>query len=453
MQQIVEFQRDFFNAQATKSIDFRIKKLKQFETMLKQNEQLLFDAIYKDFKKSEFDTFMTELSLVYHDIAKARKKLRQWASHKTVRTNLVNFPAKSYIKPEPLGVCLVIGAWNYPYVLSFGPVVGAMAAGCTIVLNPSELPKNTSAIMAKIVSETFDNNYFAVIEGGVEETTELLRQKFDKIFFTGSTAVGKIVYKAAAENLTPVTLELGGKSPVFVTADCDLKMSVQRIIWGKFLNAGQTCLAPDYILVEKAIEQRFLEQCVKELKKREYSVDNGNYVQIIDDRNFKRLTGMFDKDKTYHGGSSNEANRTISPTILSDVKFSDPIMQEEIFGPILPVLSYEDVDDAIAKVKKLPRPLSCYVFTGSSKVKKKVIDQISFGGGCVNETVMQITNSNLPFGGVGRSGMGAYHGEAGFKAFSHFKSMIDKPTWFELNLKYYPYSKSKLWWIQKFFNF
>ena len=449
MENIIKKQRIYFNGNATKSVDFRIKQLQKFLQILKSNEKLLYEAIYADFKKSEFDTYTSELALVYHEIKLAIKKVKKWAKIKKVRTNLLNFPAKSYLYPEPLGVSLIIGAWNYPYQLSLSPVVAAMAAGCTIVLKPSELPANTSAAMAKIINENFDNEYFTVVEGGIEGTTELLKQKFDKIFFTGSVPVGKIVYQAAAKHLTPVTLELGGKSPAIVTENCNLNMTVKRLVWSKFLNAGQTCIAPDYVLVHQSIEQKFLEKVKKEIEKEQFSVENGNYIQIVNKRNTERLISLIDPVKVYHGGKYDIEARTIDPTVLSDVKFTDKVMEDEIFGPILPVIAYETLDNAIAEIKKRPKPLSCYPFTTNKKELNKVLSEVSFGGGCVNDAVMHITNGSLPFGGVGNSGIGNYHHEAGFKAFSHYKSILNKANWIETNLKYFPHTAKKLKLIKK----
>ncbi|MEM0517276.1 aldehyde dehydrogenase [Aequorivita flava] len=444
MKEIVEKQRKFYNSHATKHIRFRKAQLKTLQNALQENETLLHDAIYKDFKKSEFDNYSTEISLLYKDIKEARKNLFQWARRKHVFTSILNFPASSYIVPEPLGVCLVIGAWNYPYQLSFAPVIAAIAAGNTVVLKPSELPTHTAAAMAKIVKENFDPAFFTVVEGGVEETQELLKQKFDKIFFTGSTKVGKIVYKAAAENLTPVTLELGGKSPAIVTESCNLKISVKRLVWGKFLNAGQTCIAPDYVLVHKSIEKKFLEQTKQEIISQHFAFENDNYLQIINNVNFDRLTKLIDSEKIYFGGKSNSETRYFQPTVMQNVTLDDAVMQEEIFGPILPVISYSTIEEAISIVNSLPKPLSCYVFTKRDSIKRKVLKEISFGGGAINDTVMHITNSNLPFGGVGHSGIGNYHGEAGFKAFTHYKSVMDKPTWLDPSIRYYPHTPFRL---------
>jgi len=453
MNQLITQQRNYFNTHETKGLKFRLAQLSKLDTLLKSNEKLMFEAIYKDFKKSKFDTFVSELALLYHDIKDAKRNLRKWARVKRVGTNMLNFPAKSYIIPEPLGVCLVIGAWNYPYQLTLAPVIAAMAAGNTVIIKPSELAANTSTVMAKLINDNFNPNYLKVVEGGIPETTELLNQKFDKIFFTGSMQVGKIVYQAAAKNLTPVTLELGGKSPAFITEDCNLKMTVKRLVWAKFLNAGQTCIAPDYVLVQKSIEEKFLELLKSEIEKEQFSIANGNYTQIINDRNVKRLSGMISKEKVCYGGLVNTSERTIQPTILQDITFEDNVMQEEIFGPILPVISYKNLDDAIQQVNDHPKPLACYVFTNNKAQKNKILKEISFGGGAVNDGVMHIANSKLPFGGVGNSGMGSYHGEAGFKAFTHYKSILEKSNLIELSLKYYPHTDGKLKWIKRFLKF
>lgn len=447
--QLVANQRSFFRSEATKSIDFRVEQLKKLKSVLQKNEAFLMEAIHLDFQKSEFDTYTNELGLVYSDINEAIKKIKRWSKTKRVCTNLMNFPAKSYIIPEPLGVSLVIGAWNYPYQLAFAPVVAAITAGCTVILKPSELPSNTSRAMAKIVNENFNENYFTVVEGGIPETTSILEQKFDKIFFTGSSKVGKIVYQAAAKHLTPVTLELGGKSPAFVTESCHIKMTAKRLVWAKFLNAGQTCIAPDYFFVHRSIKKEFIAAVIAEIQRSAFSLENGNYVQIVNEQNVNRLVQMIDPSKVIFGGKYDVTKRLIEPTIIDNVSFDDAIMQEEIFGPLLPIIEYEDISQAINYVKQGEKPLSCYVFTSNSAIKNRILKEISFGGGGVNEAIMHITTSNLPFGGVGASGMGSYHGEAGFKAFSHFKSIMDKPTWMELNLKYSPRTAGKLNLIKK----
>ncbi len=453
MKQLVAQQKSFFNSHATKNISFRIKQLDMLQAVLKGNEAILNEAIYKDFKKSKFDTYVSELALLYNDIKEAKRNIKKWSKRKRVSTNILNFPASSYIIPEPLGVCLVIGAWNYPYQLSFAPIVAALAAGNTVILKPSELPSKTSEVMAKLINDNFDPNVFKVVEGGVAETTELLKQNFDKIFFTGSTKVGKIVYKAAAENLIPVTLEMGGKSPAFVTEDSNLKMTVKRMVWAKFLNAGQTCIAPDYVMVHEAVKEKFLELAKAEIEEQKFQFDNDNYVQIINDDNFDRLEKMIQPDQIYYGGNRDKQERYIQPTILQNVSFTDTVMQEEIFGPILPVITYTDLEKAISEVRKFPKPLSCYVFTKDKNAKQKILRDISFGGGAINDAVMHISNPKLPFGGVGQSGIGNYHGKAGFDCFTHYKSILDKPTWLELPIKYYPHTQRKLKWIKRMMKF
>jgi len=450
-QTLINEQKSFFNTNATKETRYRINQLKKLRNVLKTHENELNEAIYADFKKSTFDTYTTEIAILYLEIDEAISRVLKWSKRKRVRTNLINFPAKSYSYPEPLGTTLIIGAWNYPIQLSIGPVIASLAAGNTVVLKPSEIPSKTSQILAEIINSNFKDYYFHVVEGGVEETTQLLEQKWDKIFFTGSTQVGRIIYQAAAKHLTPVTLELGGKSPVFVTKNCNLEVTVNRIVWGKFLNAGQTCIAPDYILVEAGIKDAFLTALKKRIEKMEYAFENDNYVQIINSKNVDRLKKLVDSDKIFYQGEWNEDNRYFPPVILNDVTFQDPVMEEEIFGPILPVLEYENLTEAIRAVKKLPKPLSCYVFTKSKSVKTRIIDELSFGGGAVNDTVMHIANNRLPFGGVGASGIGSYHGKAGFDTFTHFKSILNKGTWFDPSLKYPPYTSTKLKIIRKVF--
>ncbi len=451
IEQTISNQRDFFNTNATKDTSFRIEQLKRVKALLKSNEPLLFKAIYDDFGKSEFDTYVSELSMIYHEINLAIKYVKKWSRKTKVATNLVNFPAKSYIMPEPLGTVLVIGAWNYPYQLSIVPAITALAAGNTVVLKPSELPSRTSQTMASLINTNFDSAYFHVVEGGVAETTALLEHRFDNIFFTGSIPVGRLVYQAAAKHLTPVTLELGGKSPAFVFADCDIKMTAKRLAWAKFFNAGQTCVAPDYILVEKSAEEKLIKALSEELEKyptsKEYFADH--YTRVINTKNFDRLSGLMDANKICYGGNTNRDARFISPTLLRDVSFSDKIMEDEIFGPLLPIIPFTNLDATIQEVKARPKPLSCYIYSSNKKTVKKLLHEISFGGGAINDSLMHLSNSNLPFGGVGHSGIGSYHGKAGFDTFSHYKSILHKPFWFESNFKYPPYTKWKMGWIKR----
>ena len=441
---ILQQQKTFFNTHATKDLDFRKAQLQKLKKVVKSNEKLLYDAIYQDFGKSEFETFGTEISFVYKDIDYYLKNLKSFAKPKSVLTNIVNQMGSSKIVFEPLGNCLVIGAWNYPYQLTLTPVIAAIAAGNTCMIKPSELPENTMKAMAKLINENFDPQFLYVVEGGVEETTAILKLRFDKIFFTGSPRVGKIVYKAAAEHLTPVTLELGGKSPAFVTEKADLQIAARRIVWGKFINAGQTCVAPDYLYVAENIKAKFLKVLIEEIKKRNYTDNVDHYCKIINERNFDRLEKMIDREKVVFGGETNREKRYISPTVLDNVTWDDAVMQEEIFGPILPILTYKNLETAMQTVVEGEKPLSAYLFSNDAKEQELFTEKLSFGGGCINDTLMHLSNDRLPFGGVGNSGIGHYHGKFGFEAFSHQKAILKKSNYLEPELKYPPYSDAKL---------
>jgi aldehyde dehydrogenase (NAD+) len=444
MKQLVSLQRNYFNSNATKPVAFRLAQLNKLKGILESNENQLQEAIHQDFGKGAFETFLTEFYFIHDELKAAIKDMREWAKAKPIHTDALNAPAKSYVIPEPLGVSLVIAPWNYPYQLSLNPAVAAIAAGCTVILKPSELTPKSSQLLANLITENFDREYFAVVQGAVPETTELLAQKLDVIFFTGSVPVGKIVYEAAARHLTPVILELGGKSPAIVAADSNLDITVRRLIWAKFVNAGQTCIAPDYVCVDKSVEPQFLETVAREIENADYKVENGNYVNMINEKNASRVAGLIDAYKVYLGGATDIKKRFIEPTVMTNVSWDDKVMQDEIFGPVLPVMAYEDLDDVIRQIKDRPRPLALYVFTQDESIKEKVINEVSFGGGCVNEAVMHIANGELPFGGVGDSGTGNYHGEAGFRAFSHYKSILDKEVTPDPDLKYSPYTAEKL---------
>ncbi len=448
---LVQLQHNYFNGNITKSVDFRIAQLKKILAVLKANESVLDEAIYKDFRKSSFENYATELSLVYHEINLAVKNLKVWAKRQRVNTDWANTPGKSYIIAEPLGTTLVIGAWNYPYQLSLSPMVAAIAAGNTVIVKPSEISLNSSHAMAKIINDNFEPQYLHVVEGGVEETTDLLKQKFDKIFYTGSTSVGKIIMKAAAANLCPVVLELGGKSPCIVLKDASMKIAAKRIVWAKFLNGGQTCVAPDYILLEKGAKPKF----VAELKKQivavvgEHPEDSESFVRIINPRHFQRLVNLIDKEKVIIGGNYLKDDLYIAPTVMDRLSFDDKVMQEEIFGPILPIIEFDSLDWTISQIKSRPKPLALYIFGKNKKSINRILFEVSFGGGAVNDAVMHLSNSNLPFGGVGNSGMGNYHGKYGFDTFSHFKSILDKSTLLEPTIKYAPYLNWKRKLLQK----
>jgi aldehyde dehydrogenase (NAD+) len=444
--ELVQRQNDFFNTNETKDPEFRIRQLKLLKSVLKSNEKLLDEAIYKDFRKSSFENYVTELSIIYHEINLAMGNLKDWSRKKRVSTPASLLPGKSYILPEPLGTTLIIGAWNYPYQLSILPAVSALAAGNTAIIKPSELAMNTSNIIARIINDNFDERVLKVVEGGVPETTALLNERFDKIFYTGGGKVARIIMRAAAEHLTPVTLELGGKSPAFVFGDTQIKTTAKRLVWAKFLNGGQTCVAPDYLLVEKGVKEKLIEEIGKQITAihGENPKESEAFVRIINPRHFERIMKLIDRDKVVIGGENDPDDLYIAPTVLDKVRFDDAVMQEEIFGPVLPVIEFDDLDWAIAEVKKRDKPLSLYIFTSSKKIVKKILHEVSFGGGAVNDAVMHLANSALPFGGVGESGTGSYHGKSGFDNFSHFKSVYHHSPIFEPNLKYTPYTKSKL---------
>jgi aldehyde dehydrogenase (NAD+) len=443
--ELITSQRAYFASGITRSVGFRITQLKKLDSALRANEQLMLDAIYTDLKKSRFDTFTSELSLVYREISFCIKNIPSWSKKQRVRTNLVNFPSRSYRLAEPHGVTYIAGAWNYPYQLTLLPLVDALAAGNTAVVKPSEVSPTTSAAMAKIINAAFPMEYCHVVEGGAETAQELLEHRFDYIFFTGGTAIGKRVYEAAAKHLTPVTLELGGKNPAIVLPDCDIETSAKRLVWGKFLNSGQTCVAPDYILVHTSIEQRLLAAMKKILESHFLKNDFGeNYMAIVNEKHFDRIVALVKREKIFYGGVFDKQRLFISPTIVHST-FNDVIMKEEIFGPILPVVSYENLEEAISTIQQFPKPLSLYLFGSSGDIKEKIFHEVSFGGGSYNDTVMYFANDHLPLGGVGSSGIGAYHGVEGFKTFSHYKSIMEKATWLEFwFLKTPPYKEWKL---------
>ncbi|MDD3032968.1 MAG: aldehyde dehydrogenase [Bacteroidales bacterium] len=449
LQSIFQSQQAFFRSQQTKEIVFRKRQLLKLKGLLKANEDKLYEAIYEDFAKSKFDTYTTELSIMYAEIDYFMKNISRLSKPERVKTNMINFPGKSRIYCEPLGCTLIIGAWNYPYQLTLLPVITAVAAGNTCIIKPSELPANTMRVMAEIINNNFPPEFLYVVQGGVEETTELLKFSYDKIFFTGSTKVGKIVYEAAAKNLTPVTLELGGKSPVIVTKSADLKIAAKRIVWGKFLNAGQTCIAPDYLLVEECVQERLLELIKERIESSNYVDGSDNYVKIINSRNFERVVKMIESSKVVYGGGFKQETLYIQPTIMNNVGWGDPVMQEEIFGPLLPVIGFTNFEEILDKILSFEKPLSAYLFSNDEKQKRSFVDKISFGGGCINDTIMHIANDKLPFGGVGNSGTGNYHGKFGFMTFSHQKPVFEKPNKGEFDLKYPPYTDSKKKWVDK----
>jgi len=443
--QLIDEQRAYFRAGKTRDIQQRRQNLEMLRTLLQQNESRLNEAIYKDFGKSPYEMFITELGLIYNEISLHIRQLRKWSRTRVKGVNLVNQPALSRIIPEPYGNTLVVGAWNYPVQLSILPAVSAIAAGNTVIIKPGEQAAHVMKLLEELVNTNFPAGLMAVVAGGIPETTSLLEQKFDKIFFTGSHDVGKIVMKAAAEHLTPLTLELGGKSPAFVLKDAALERTVQRIVWGKFLNAGQTCVAPDYILVHKSLEQDFL-RLLKEQIEKSFPEDLQNYegyTRIINEKHFDRINSLIDSSKVICGGGSDREQRFIRPTVMAACTFDDPVMQDEIFGPVLPVIAYDDLDELISYLAPKARPLALYVFGKEGRKRDKILNTLSYGGGMVNEVVLHFGNDRMAFGGVGESGMGSYHGKAGFDAFTHYKSIIYKPLWFEPFIKYTPYTRLK----------
>lgn len=449
----LQSQRGYFKAQHTKTLSARQYALRCFQQMLEENEVQIYEALHADFHKSAHEAFLTEYAILIKDIEEALRALPKWMKAKKVKTNIVNWPGQSYIIPEPFGTCLVIGAWNYPIQLSLAPVIAALAAGNTIILKPSELAANSAKCMADLVARYFNPELFSVVLGGVKETTQLLEERFDKIFFTGSPAVGRVVYQAAAKHLTPVTLELGGKSPAILTPSADLPVAIKRLVWAKFLNAGQTCIAPDYVFVHASIYEESVALLKAQIEQNAYQFTSNNYVQIINERNLERLEQLIQKEKVTYGGKVNRDTRTIEPTLLRDISLADPVMQEEIFGPLLPLIPYHDFNEVLNYISNQEKPLSAYLFSNQRKEQQLWQDRLSFGGGCINDAIMHITNPHLPFGGVGQSGMGSYHGQAGFTTFSHFKSIFKKPNIFEVPLKYPPYTQSKMDWIKRLLKF
>lgn len=443
---IVERQRKFFLSQKTKPISFRIQQLKKLRSLVIDNEEKLYAALKKDLGRPKFEAYMTDFNVVLHSLNDAIKNLKSWSKPKKVSTPKILWPAKSEIHNEPFGVTLIIGPWNYPFQLMMNPLIGSMAAGNCSVVKPSELAPNTQEFICELINSTFDPEYIVSIAGGIPESQELLKQKFDYIFFTGGTSVGKIVYEAAAKNLTPVTLELGGKSPCIVAPTADLKVAANRIMWGKFFNVGQTCVAPDYLLIHESVKQEFIAECKNVLK--EYfgpePAKSESYGRVINKKHFERLTNLINKEKAVTGGVWNEDDLYIAPTLLDDIGWDDPVMKEEVFGPVLPMFSYSNFDDVTAKITSRSKPLALYLFSKDNSEQKKVVNNVSCGGMTINDCLSHVLNPNLPFGGVGDSGMGAYHGKLSFETFSHKKSVLKRTFKFDLKARYAPYKEKTL---------
>jgi aldehyde dehydrogenase (NAD+) len=447
---IIAQQRAYFNSGATKSVKFRKEQLTRLKNLVSRHEADFIEALKKDLRKHEFEAYATEIGFVLIELKKAISNIDKWTKPRTVPTPLFHFNGNSYVQPEPYGVTLIISPWNYPFQLLFAPLVGAMAAGNTAVLKPSEFAPATSAMIAKVISENFAPEYIACVEGGVPESKALLEEKFDYIFFTGGTNVGRIVYQAAAKHLTPVTLELGGKSPCIVDRDTNIALTAKRIVWGKFVNAGQTCIAPDYILVDKAVKDQLVAKIIEYVKK-SYGSDaqrSEHYPRIINNQHLKRVAAYIEDGDILFGGKVDAADNYIEPTLLENVSEDAKVMTDEIFGPVLPIIAYDNMKEAIDFINKRPKPLALYIFSKDEKKVQKVLSETSAGGVTVNDTLLHIANPHLPFGGVGDSGIGAYHGQLSFDVFSHMKSVLRRTFLVDDPVRYAPY-KLKISWLRR----
>jgi aldehyde dehydrogenase (NAD+) len=424
------------------NINFRKESLIKLLDVIIKYENEIIQALYDDFKKPPFESIATETSYIISELKDTINNIHKWSKVKKIRPSILNFPSSDYIFKEPYGKVLIIAPWNYPFQLALCPLISAVAAGNQVVLKPSELTPKTSAIILKIVEKVFQHNHVKVIEGGVEETQNLLAQRWDYIFFTGSVAVGKIVAKAAAEHLTPVTLELGGKNPCIIDETANLKLAAKRIVWGKFLNAGQTCIAPDYILIHKDMKSHFVDFIKNEITKAfgENPKNSPDFARIVNKKNWLRLSTMIEPQKVIFGGETDIEDCYISPTLLEENSLESLLMQDEIFGPLLPILTYNDEKEIYKTISKYEKPLALYVFSDDKKFARKIVSDFSFGGGCINDTVSHFANKRLPFGGVGHSGIGAYHGQLSFDTFTHHKGVMKKANWLDIKLRYAPYS-------------
>ncbi len=439
---LIDAQRTFFATGSTLNADYRITALRKLKNCIKAHEQDIMNALRTDLGKGSQESYMCEVGLTLSEISYMLSHTRRFMREKTVATPLAQFASRSYVKPSPYGTVLIMSPWNYPFLLTMEPLVDALAAGNTAIIKPSAYSPATSEVISRIVGECFNPEYVAVVTGGRAENTCLLDADFDYIFFTGSKTVGKEVMRHAAEHLTPVTLELGGKSPCIVAPDADLKLAARRIVFGKYLNCGQTCVAPDYVLCHSSVYEKFIVYVKAEII-RQFSdkpLENPEYGKIINEKHFNRILGLIDRDKLVFGGASDADALRIEPVVMRDITEDDAVMKEEIFGPVMPVLSYDDTEGMIARINSHDHPLALYVFSGNKAFIKKITSSISFGGGCVNDTIIHLATSNMGFGGVGGSGMGSYHGRDGFNTFSHRKSIVDKKTWLDLPMRYQPYS-------------
>ncbi|MBO1627865.1 aldehyde dehydrogenase [Bacillus arachidis] len=452
--QLIQEHKQFFHNDYTRSLQFRLEQLEKLKKSIRKYENEVLSALYQDLHKSEFEAYAAEIGFAFNSINFIMKYLKRWMKPQKVKTPMHFLPSKSYIIKEPYGTVLIIGPFNYPFQSLIEPLIGAIAGGNCVVLKPSENAPNVAAVINKIISETFDKQYIRVIEGDRETTSLLIHAPFDYIFFTGSVQVGKIVMEAAAKNLVPVTLELGGKAPAIVDETANLDIAAKRIIWGKFINAGQSCIAPDYVIVHKSVKGKLISK-MKEIITSFYGSDvlkSNDYGRIINERQFDRLISILEQDRNYivFGGNSSRSHLYIEPTILEVNSWDAAAMKEEIFGPILPIMDYNDLNEVIHMVNNQPKPLALYVFTENKNVEKQVLGRITFGGGCVNDTMSHMANLHLPFGGVGNAGFGAYHGKHSFDAFTHRKSILKKSSRIELGLVFPPY-RNKIEILRKIF--
>ena len=441
----IHIQREFFASGATRSVEYRIRQLKSIYYIIRINEEEICAALKKDLGKSRFEAYSTEVGIVLTQIAYTLKHLRRWARPQRVPTSFLQFKGRGTVAPEPYGVCLILAPWNYPFQLSIAPAVAAIAAGNCVIIKPSEYAPATSEVISKIFNQNFEQRFCRVVTGKADVAKSLLMQRFDYIFFTGGTETGRQVMEQAARNLTPVTLELGGKSPCIVDDTAVIPMAARRIIWGKCLNAGQTCVAPDYVYVHRKAYQPLVESMKRWIVEfyGEKPEQNPEFCRIVNDRHFERLCGLLEGCEILAGGGINREERKLAPTLVAEPTAKHPIMGEEIFGPILPIIPYDDLEEVIRAIKERPSPLALYLFTRDIRTEKKVIRAIPFGGGCVNDTVLHLAGEAMPFGGIGESGMGSYHGKAGFDAFSHKKSILKSSSVLDIGLRYPPYGENQ----------
>ncbi len=451
---ILEEHKEFFHKGATKTLQFRLEQLRKLKDGIQRYEKRIIRALHQDLGKSEFEAYLTEVGIVLDSINSTMKNLKKWMKPEKVKTPFTLWPAKSFIMKEPYGTVLIIGPYNYPFQLLIEPLIGVIATGNCAVLKPSENTPHITGVVNELINELFDKNYIRVIEGEKEITSSLIHAPFDYIFFTGSVQVGKIVMEAAAKNLVPVTLELGGKSPVIVDKTANIDLAAKRIVWGKFLNTGQTCIAPDYIMVHSDVKEELISKMQETIVNYygENPMQSKDYGRIVNERQFDRLASIIEQDKEniIFGGASVKENLYIEPTLLEAKSWTDAAMQDEIFGPILPILEYDQLDMAIQLINKRPKPLALYLFTEDKQCEEEVLSRVSFGGGCINDTIFHAANAHLPFGGVGNAGIGAYHGKYSFDLFSHHKSIVKKSTKLDVSFVFPPYSDKKMNLIRKF---